>query len=37
MWGGCPITQTDIRVNNGYIHDLDGIVIPEEIQQAAAG
>jgi uncharacterized surface protein with fasciclin (FAS1) repeats len=37
MWGGCPITQTDIRVRNGYIHVLDGIVIPEEIQQAAAG
>jgi uncharacterized surface protein with fasciclin (FAS1) repeats len=36
-WGGCPIGQTDIRVNNGYIHVLDGIVIPDEIQQAVAG
>jgi Fasciclin domain len=36
-WGGCPIAQSDIRVNNDYIHVLDGIVIPDEIQQAAAG
>jgi hypothetical protein len=37
MWGGCPLAQTDIRVDNGYIHVLDGIVIPDEIQQAAGG
>ena len=36
-WGGCPVAQTDIRVDNGYVHVLDGIVIPDEIQEAAAG
>jgi uncharacterized surface protein with fasciclin (FAS1) repeats len=36
-WGGCPIVQTDIQVNNGYIHAVDGIVLPEEVREAASG
>jgi hypothetical protein len=36
-WGGCPVVQTDIRVNNGYIHVVDGIVIPLELRQLAVG
>lgn len=36
-WGGCPIVQTDIRVANGYIHAVDGIVMPPEVLQAATG
>ena len=36
-WAGCPIVQTDIRVANGYIHVLGGLVVPDEIQQASAG
>lgn len=27
-WGGCPILETDIRVKNGFIHILGGVVIP---------
>ena len=34
-WGGCPIVETDIRVSNGYIHVVDGVVIPAELRQAA--
>lgn len=36
-WGGCPVVQTDIRVSNGYIHVVDGIVIPADLRQAAQG
>ena len=35
-WGGCPIVETDIRVSNGYIHVVDGVVIPAELRQAAS-
>lgn len=27
-WGGCPILETDIRVKNGFIHVLGGVVVP---------
>lgn len=36
-WGGCSILQTDIRVNNGYVHVIAGIVLPAEARQAAGG
>jgi hypothetical protein len=36
-WGGCPLVQTDIRVSNGYIHVVDGIVIPADLRRAAEG
>lgn len=34
-WGGCPIVQTDIKVANGYIHAVNGIVVPAEVRTAA--
>ena len=36
-WGGCPIVETDIRVANGYVHAVDGIVMPAEVREAASG
>ena len=35
-WGGCPIVETDVRLSNGYIHVVDGVVIPADLREAAA-
>lgn len=34
-WGGHPIVQTDIRAANGYIHAVDGVVVPDDLAAAA--
>lgn len=36
-WGGQPIVQTDLAVANGYLHVLDGVVVPDDLAAAAAG
>jgi hypothetical protein len=33
-WAGCPIVETDIRLANGYIHLLDGVVVPADVLEA---
>ena len=33
-WGGCPILQTDLRLANGFIHAIGGIVMPREVREA---
>lgn len=35
-WGGCPILETDIRVSNGYVHVVGGVVIPAELRASAS-
>jgi uncharacterized surface protein with fasciclin (FAS1) repeats len=34
-YGGQPILQTDLRVANGIIHVIDGVVVPDLVLQAA--
>jgi len=34
-WGGHAIVQTDLRALNGYLHVIDGVVIPDEVAAAA--
>lgn len=34
-WGGHRIIQTDIRTANGFIHVIDGVVIPDDLAHAA--
>lgn len=34
-WGGHLITETDIRTKNGIIHAIDGLVVPDELAEAA--
>lgn len=36
-WGGQPILQTDLEVANGYLHVLDGVVVPDDLAAAATG
>lgn len=35
-YGGQPILQTDLRIANGYIHVIGGVVVPDLLLQAAA-
>jgi uncharacterized surface protein with fasciclin (FAS1) repeats len=34
-YGGCPILQTDLRTSNGYIHVVGGVVLTDDLRQAA--
>lgn len=34
-WGGHAVVQTDLRTANGYIHVVDGVVVPAEVRDAA--
>jgi len=34
-YGGQPILQTDLRVANGYLHVIGGVVVPDLVLQAA--
>lgn len=34
-WGGQPITQVDLRATNGYIHVVDGVVVPDAMFDAS--
>jgi Fasciclin domain len=34
-YGGCPILQTDLRTRNGYIHIIGGVVVPDQVRDAA--
>lgn len=34
-YGGQPIMQTDMQVANGYIHVIDGVVVPDLVMQRA--
>ncbi|MBW3665549.1 MAG: fasciclin domain-containing protein [Actinobacteria bacterium] len=34
-WGGHAVVQTDLRTANGYIHVIDGVVVPAEVRDAA--
>lgn len=34
-WGGHPVIETDIRAENGYIHVVDGLVLPDDLAEAA--
>jgi uncharacterized surface protein with fasciclin (FAS1) repeats len=34
-WGGHAIEHPDLRTANGYIHAIDGVVIPDDITAAA--
>lgn len=36
-WGGLAIDQADLRVANGYIHAIAGVVVPDEVAAAADG
>lgn len=36
-WGGHPIVEADIRAANGWIHAVDGVVVPDDLAAAAAG
>jgi len=33
-FGGCAIVETDLRLTNGIVHVIDGIVMPPEVRQA---
>lgn len=35
-WGGHPIEQADLRVANGYLHVLTGVVVPDSVAAAAS-
>jgi len=32
---GCPILQTDLRTENGYIHFIGGVVLTDKVREAA--
>lgn len=32
-YGGCPILQTDLRVANGYIHVIGGVVVTDRLRE----
>jgi hypothetical protein len=34
-YGGQPIIETDLRVTNGYIHVIGGVVVPDLVLRAA--
>jgi hypothetical protein len=34
-YGGCPILQTDLRTLNGYIHVIGGVVLTDQVTDAA--
>jgi uncharacterized surface protein with fasciclin (FAS1) repeats len=34
-YGGCPILQTDLRTTNGYIHVIGGVVLIDDLREAA--
>ncbi len=34
-WGGQPVEQTDLRVANGFLHVIGGVVIPDAVAAAA--
>jgi uncharacterized surface protein with fasciclin (FAS1) repeats len=36
-WAGCPIVVTDIRLANGYVHLLDGVVLPDDVRAGIVG
>jgi uncharacterized surface protein with fasciclin (FAS1) repeats len=36
-WAGCPIVETDIRLANGYVHLLDGVVLPDGVRAGIVG
>lgn len=33
-YGGCNVIETDIRANNGYLHAIDCVVVPDEMREA---
>lgn len=35
-FGGCNVVETDIRVENGYVHVIDCVVVPQELSEAIA-
>lgn len=35
-YGGCNVIETDIRANNGYVHAIDCVVVPDEMAEAVA-
>jgi uncharacterized surface protein with fasciclin (FAS1) repeats len=34
-YGGCPILQTDLRTENGYIHVIGGVVLTDKVREVA--
>lgn len=36
-WGGHASVQADLRTANGYIHDIDGAVVPSDVRDAVDG
>jgi uncharacterized surface protein with fasciclin (FAS1) repeats len=36
-YGGCRILQPDLKTRNGYIHVIGGVVVPDQVREAAAG